>query len=107
VAARSAVLDKDLDAFGGAMIANTEAQRSLHPTLVGEDADRVIGLAAAHGAIGWKVNGAGGDGGSVTVLSASEEAKAAFEGDVDTSTTRYRVLPVAISEFGLQVQGAL
>ena len=58
------------------MIANTEAQRSLHPELVGVDARRVIEFAAAHGAIGWKVNGAGGDGGSVTILSATREAKA-------------------------------
>ena len=70
-AARDAVLAQDLDAFGRAMSDNTEAQRSLHPGLVGVDADRVIEVAVAHGALGWKVNGAGGDGGSVTVLSAT------------------------------------
>jgi D-glycero-alpha-D-manno-heptose-7-phosphate kinase len=107
VAARDAVLDKDLGAFGEAMIANTEAQRSLHPKLVGKDADRVIDVAVAHGAIGWKINGAGGDGGSVTVLSASEKAKEEFERHVDTSSTQYRVLPVTISETGLEVRGAL
>ena len=42
VAARDAVLARDLGAFGQAMIANTEAQRSLHPGLVGVDARRVI-----------------------------------------------------------------
>ena len=35
---RDAVLAQDLDAFGQAMIANTDAQRSLHPELVGVDA---------------------------------------------------------------------
>ena len=38
VAARDAVLARDLDAFGQAMIANTEAQSSLHAELVGIDA---------------------------------------------------------------------
>ena len=38
VAARDAVLAQDLDAFGRAMIANTDAQRALHPELVGVDA---------------------------------------------------------------------
>ena len=39
VAARDAVVTRDLDAFGQAMIANTEAQQSLHPELVGADAE--------------------------------------------------------------------
>ena len=47
IAARDAVLAQDLDAFGQAMIANTEAQGSLHPELVGVDARRVIEMAAA------------------------------------------------------------
>ena len=47
VAARDAVLAQDLDAFGRAMIANTDAQASLHPELVGVDARRVIEIAAA------------------------------------------------------------
>ena len=61
------------------MIANTEAQRSLHPELVGVDASRVIDVAAAHGAIGWKVNGAGGEGGSLTILSATPGQKQALD----------------------------
>jgi D-glycero-alpha-D-manno-heptose-7-phosphate kinase len=107
VAARDAVLTRDLDAFGQAMIANTEAQRSLHPQLVGNDARRVIEMAAAQGAVGWKVNGAGGDGGSVTILSATPEAKESLADRVAQLDTRYRVLPVQISEVGLQVRGAL
>ena len=49
VAARDAVLAQDLRAFGQAMIANTDAQESLHAELVGVDARRVIEVAAAHG----------------------------------------------------------
>jgi D-glycero-alpha-D-manno-heptose-7-phosphate kinase len=107
VAARDAVLTRDLDAFGQAMIDNTEAQESLHPGLVGVDARRVIDLAAAHGAVGWKVNGAGGDGGSVSILSATQESKAAIERRVTVLDRRYRVLPIQISTVGLEVRGAL
>ena len=107
VAARDAVLARDLDAFGQAMIANTEAQESLHPGLVGEDARRVIDLAATQGAVGWKVNGAGGDGGSVSILSATQETKAALERRVTVLDRRYRVLPMRISTVGLEVRGAL
>jgi D-glycero-alpha-D-manno-heptose-7-phosphate kinase len=107
VASRDAVLARDLDAFGRAMIANTEAQKSLHPELVGVDARRVIEVAAAQGAIGWKINGAGGDGGSVTILSATREAKEALEHRVAVLDTRYLVLPIQVSTVGLQVRGAL
>ena len=61
-AARDAVEAGDLAALGEAMRANTEAQRRLHPSLVGADAQRVIEAVAARGALGWKVNGAGGEG---------------------------------------------
>ncbi|HTK16235.1 MAG TPA: GHMP kinase [Acidimicrobiia bacterium] len=106
IAARDAVVARDLDAFGRAMIANTDAQRSLHAELVGADARGVIEVAAAHGAVGWKVNGAGGNGGSVTILSGSLERKLAVEQRVAELDTRYRVLPIEVSSAGLTVQGA-
>ena len=49
----------DLGAFGRAMVQNTDAQSSLDPGLVGVDARKVIRIASDHGALGWKVNGAG------------------------------------------------
>jgi D-glycero-alpha-D-manno-heptose-7-phosphate kinase len=107
VAARDAVVDRDLDAFGEAMIANTDAQRALHPDLVGTDARRVIELAAAQAAVGWKVNGAGGEGGSLTILSDSPAAKVAVEQRVAALDARYRVLPIEVSAAGLQVRGTL
>jgi len=107
VAARDAVVDRDLERFGRSMIANTEAQQTLHSDLVGVDARRVIAVAVSHGAIGWKVNGAGGDGGSVTILHATHEGKDAFERLVTTLDDRYRALPVQVSSVGLQVRGAL
>jgi D-glycero-alpha-D-manno-heptose-7-phosphate kinase len=107
VTARGAVLDRDLDTFGQAMIANTEAQGSLHPGLVGVDARRMIEVAAECGALGWKVNGAGGDGGSVTILSATRETKEALEHGVTLLDKRYQVLPIQVSTVGLEVRGAL
>ncbi|MGO9874326.1 MAG: GHMP kinase [Acidimicrobiia bacterium] len=107
VAARDAVVVRDLDAFGRSMIANTDAQQALHPSLVGVDAQRVIELAASQRALGWKVNGAGGDGGSVTILSATPRAKDALEGRVAASERGYQVVPVQVSSVGLQVTGAL
>ena len=65
---RDAVYASDLAALGRAMIENTEAQARLHPDLVSAGAHQVIELAQAHGALGCKVNGAGGDGGSLTLL---------------------------------------
>jgi D-glycero-alpha-D-manno-heptose-7-phosphate kinase len=106
-AARDAVVARDLGGFGQAMIDNTDAQRSLHAELVGADARRVIDVAAAHGPIGWKVNGAGGDGGSVTILNAAREAKDAFEERVSELDPRYQVLPIRISSRGLQIRGTL
>jgi D-glycero-alpha-D-manno-heptose-7-phosphate kinase len=63
-----ALTDGDLDAYGEAMIANTEAQADLHPALVSPLARKVIETARRHGAAGWKVNGAGGFGGTVSLL---------------------------------------
>jgi D-glycero-alpha-D-manno-heptose-7-phosphate kinase len=71
------------------------------------DARRVIEIAATQGAVGWKVNGAGGDGGSVTIMSDTLEAKEALEDRVAMLDARYRVLPIRISTVGLRVRGAL
>ncbi len=103
-AAHDAVLAQDLHALGQAMIVNTEAQRSLHRELVGPDASRVIEMCAAHGAIGWKVNGAGGDGGSVTILSEAPETRGALERHVADLDNRWQVLPVQLSKVGLEVR---
>jgi D-glycero-alpha-D-manno-heptose-7-phosphate kinase len=66
----------------------------------------VIEVAAAHGAVGWKVNGAGGDGGSLTLLSDSPDDKLAIEQRVTGMDGRYRMLPIEISSSGLEVRGA-
>lgn len=106
MAARDAVLAQDLHAFGQSMISNTETQSSLHPAIVGTDAKRVIEEATALGAVGWKVNGAGGEGGSVTILTSSAEAKNALDDRVAVLDPNYRVLPIEITGAGLRVEAA-
>jgi len=103
-AARDAVVAGDLDALGAAMRANTEAQRRLHPALVGSDAQRVIAAAAGLGAIGWKVNGAGGEGGSVAVLCGPRPgSREAVEAGILAASPTYGVLPSAIAPAGLRI----
>jgi len=63
----------DLKAYGEVMIENTEWQRRLGADLISAEADRVIAIAKKYRAEGWKVNGAGGEGGSMTVLASSDD----------------------------------
>jgi D-glycero-alpha-D-manno-heptose-7-phosphate kinase len=105
LAGRDAVVARDLNAFGEAMAANTEAQKALHPELVGTDAHRVIEAAQQAGAIGWKVNGAGGDGGSVTILSDTAVTKDLLAAQLAALDPAYEVSPVRISDTGLHIEG--
>jgi D-glycero-alpha-D-manno-heptose-7-phosphate kinase len=103
-AARDAVEAGDLAGLGAAMRAATEGQRRLHPSLVGADAQRVIDAAAAHGALGWKVNGAGGEGGSLAVLCPpGGAARAAITGAMSLAVPASQLLPTAIAPRGLEV----
>jgi D-glycero-alpha-D-manno-heptose-7-phosphate kinase len=102
--ARDAIYAGDFAALGQAMIANTEAQARLHPDLVGSDARRVIEIAQKHGAVGWKVNGAGGEGGSVTLLcDARSYIKRALIEAIESESPRYRSLPIYLSRYGLRI----
>lgn len=101
--ARDALLAGDLDMLGSALSDNTAAQERLHPDLVHADARRIIAIARAHGAAGWKVNGAGGDGGSVAVLtSARPGAKRALMRACLEDNPSLVPIPIAISRQGLR-----
>ena len=69
----AALCAEDLDAYGRALHDNHRAQIRLHPALVSDLASRVVEAAGEFGARGWKVNGAGGEGGSVSVLAPDDE----------------------------------
>lgn len=101
---RDAVYAGDFQALGRAMIENTEAQGRLHPDLVSEDAQRVIEVARAFGAVGWKVNGAGGEGGSVTLLCPEQSyIKREMIRAIEAENSRYRHIPIYLSRYGLRI----
>jgi len=100
---RDAVYAGDFAGLGRAMIENTEAQGRLHPDLIGSDARRVIEIARAHGAVGWKVNGAGGEGGSVTILTGHlSAAKRKMVNAIEQENPLYKNIPIYLSRFGLR-----
>lgn len=73
----SALATGDITSYTRILMASVEAQRALDDELISLDADRIVRWCAEFGA-GAKVNGAGGDGGSLTVL-LPEGADAAAE----------------------------
>jgi D-glycero-alpha-D-manno-heptose-7-phosphate kinase len=102
--ARDALIHADFRALGVAMADNTEAQRQLHAGLVCADAETAIDVAASGGAMGWKVNGAGGDGGSLTVLCGPNAgAKRELERSLLRVNPRFEVFPTRLSLNGLRV----
>lgn len=101
---RDAVYAGDFYALGQAMIRNTEGQRELNAALVSADAQRIIEIARAHGALGWKVNGAGGDGGSLTLLCGdSSHAKRAMLREIQAESPLFQNVPIYLSRYGLRV----
>jgi D-glycero-alpha-D-manno-heptose-7-phosphate kinase len=103
-ASRDAVYAGDFSALGRAMVDNTDAQAALHPELVGEDAQTVIALAREHGALGWKVNGAGGDGGSLTLLTGDlSSQKRELVRAVEDTRPGFQSLPIYLSRHGLRL----
>jgi D-glycero-alpha-D-manno-heptose-7-phosphate kinase len=99
---RAALLSGDLAAYGRILSANCDQQAALHPSLISDVAARVIGVAQMHGAAGWKVNGAGGQGGSVTILcEASAGARARLAVQVEADVPGVRLLRVVLSPRGV------
>jgi D-glycero-alpha-D-manno-heptose-7-phosphate kinase len=100
---RDAVFAGDFPALGRAMSDNTTYQSALHPDLVSPEARQVIDVAQAHGALGWKVNGAGGEGGSITLLCGDQSAtKRAMIREIETENPLFRNIPIYLSRYGLR-----
>lgn len=101
---RDAVYAGDFSALGQAMMANTEAQSRLHPYLISADAARIIEIAREHGALGWKVNGAGGEGGSVTLLCGDHSSvKRSLIREIEAENPLYQNIPIYLSRYGLRI----
>ena len=100
---RDAIYTGNFSALGQAMSDNTAAQERLHPALVNADAHRIIEIAKAHGALGWKVNGAGGEGGSLTLLcSEHSAAKRAMIRAIEQENPLFQNIPIYLSRHGLR-----
>jgi D-glycero-alpha-D-manno-heptose-7-phosphate kinase len=100
--AKDAVLESDLVRLGDVMSRNTEQQRLLHHALVGSRAEEAIAVSQSFGVLGYKVNGAGGDGGSVTVLCDGDRARKRLL-LAELEARGYRHLPTYVSRRGLRV----
>jgi D-glycero-alpha-D-manno-heptose-7-phosphate kinase len=104
-ALRAAVVAGDLDGLGAAMRANTAAQAALDDGIVTRDAWRIFEIAAAHGAAGWKVNGAGGDGGSITLLGpARDTTNLAMLQAISQDNPALMPIPIAVAREGLRIR---
>ena len=102
-ASKDALAAGDFVALGRAMAENTEAQARLHPEVVGQDAASVIDIARRHGACGWKVNGAGCEGGSVTILGGALSRRTrAMVAEIESADPLYRRVPVGLYPEGLR-----
>jgi len=111
-AAAIALAYGQLAKYGEALVANTDAQANLDPSLVSAEARAAFDIAAGHGAVGWKVNGAGGDGGSVTIVGPAAPAplaalRAELAGhepwtvlDLGLCATGVRVRPTSVGRAG-------
>lgn len=104
VAAAEALCAGDLVAYGAALTVCNQAIDRLHPGLVGDAARRLEDMARRHGARGWKVNGAGGDGGSMVVLGPVDAAADAALLDEIALVPDWRLVDVAIGAPGVETE---
>jgi D-glycero-alpha-D-manno-heptose-7-phosphate kinase len=104
IVGKNALYEGAIDTYGRVMTENTEAQKSLHPDLVGVRAQQVIEIAKRYGALGWKVNGAGGDGGSMTILGpAGGPINRSMLKEIETLGGGIEYIPTYFSRYGLRV----
>ena len=105
--AHLALLAGDLASLGECMVRNNEKQRALSSGLVSASADAVSAVARRFKAAGWKVNGAGGRGGSMAVLAAEDDGlRRRMIAAIDALGKGIRVIPISLSPRGLSVWDA-
>lgn len=93
----------ELDRWGQVLTEATEAQRRLRAGLVGTAHQRAIDVAAETGAVGWKVNGAGGEGGSLTALTADAAAAGRLRTAWSATDPSWQVLDLRVQLDGVVV----
>ncbi len=98
-----ALQEGDLETYGAVLTRNTEVQAALQPAIVSAEARAVMAVARETGALGWKVNGAGGPGGSLAVLTSDREA---FLHRLATGCPEASVLDVQLAAGGVHATSA-
>ena len=88
----------DVERFGAIMGENWAAQKLLHPSITTPAIDTLERIARNHGALGFKVNGAGG-GGSAVILSETGREYGLKKAVLQEG---YQILPFKINHSGLQ-----
>lgn len=96
--AKSALMRGDFVELAEIMNINTQAQKNLHPDITTEKIEALEEISRKAGALGFKINGAGG-GGSVTLLCGSDNARAVEHAVKEAG---YRVLPCHLDFRGLK-----
>ena len=85
-------------------LSQVEAQKRLHPDLVSRDAQTVMDIAQEYGALGWKVNGAGGEGGSLAILCGPDSGKKRLMlREIEQESPLFKNIPIHLSRYGLRV----
>lgn len=100
--AKAVVLGGDFLGLGRVIRENTDVQRALHSDLVCPKFEEIISIAGDFHALGCKVNGAGGDGGSITILANGDmsEKRRMLKA---LGARGYHSLPIYLSRQGLRV----
>jgi len=102
--AAAALQRGDFAALGRSFVRNTEAQKALHPDLAGPFHRRVIEIAAEFQADGWKINGAGGAGGSVAILGPAQRSRQReMIRAILNSNKAFQSIPVDLAPRGLRI----
>jgi D-glycero-alpha-D-manno-heptose-7-phosphate kinase len=101
--ARDELRRGDLESYGRSMIRNNECQRALYAGLIAREADLVVKVAKRYKASGWKVNGAGGRGGSMTILANGEdELRRRMIKKINGMGGGIRIIPVSLAASGVE-----
>lgn len=96
--AKSALMRGDFVELAEIMNINTKAQKNLHPDITTDKIEKLEEIASKAGAMGVKINGAGG-GGSVTLLCGTDNTRSV---ESAVKEAGFRVLPCHLDFRGLK-----
>ena len=99
---KDALYEGDFARLGGIFNENIKVQEALHKNLICDSFKEILSIANDFDAIGCKVNGAGGDGGSVAILTNGDMNKKR-ELKKALIQHNFQILPIYLSRRGLRI----